>query len=92
MLIEFDTGLPKRQALRGSGFVFEICEWDKRINKKTEEPMGFVPYRWYSSLESALNDIIRLKVCTNKDINTLTELRSAIVRIKEELKGYYEGI
>jgi hypothetical protein len=77
------------QMLRGSGFTFELCKFNKALDKKTNKPYGWQSYRYYSSLESALKDILRGKVAAS-EANTLTELKQQITKAQDELKGYYE--
>lgn len=65
----------------------EYVKWVTSVNSKTgEENANWSPYKFYASLEQALDKLFRMRVC-NRDAKTLEEL---IRNVREEREALHE--
>ena len=74
--------------LRGTGDSFELCE---QINIKARDgtpQLVWRPYKWFSTLESAMQRIFDLKISAS-DCRTMKDIVGMIEQVRKELKGYY---
>ena len=65
----------------------EFVKWVVSTNTRTgEDTSGWAPYKYFASIEMALDKVFRMRVC-NRDAKTLEEL---IVNVKEERASLHE--
>lgn len=79
----------KEVVLRGNEGTFELCWPVNQKDKDTGEVKEvFVPQQWYSSVASALNAVIKLKL-SNADIRTIEDMQIELAKIRKELIAIY---
>lgn len=71
--------------LRADEFNYELCRQMNQTDKETGEMVQrWVPFKFFASLEQAMNKIIDLKVRTS-DARSIAELKAVLEAVRDEV-------
>ena len=89
--IEIGIGGGEKVTMRGANNgTIEFCKLTMMKNKEGVRVPTLVPYAFYNTLESAFNNILKLRICRS-DSDTLEELlgmyKKQVKRLQEQMEG-----